>query len=293
MPRIIRQALYEKLRELPALREFQRDFEELSGLKLAFVDELGLRDDPGNDALPVCGCIRRFDQGRLMCARTRQAVLAMAGQKPACVPCDAGMSEVAVPLSISGMRAGYFVFCGISTRVPDQAMIRKARHLLLKNGIDLTEAELETRFSESPMISSAKLEAYQRIVHLAASHIALTVTDRLSDPDSAMPPSVLKACGFIRAKALQEDISLGDVARHSGCSEGHFSRLFHHATGFTFREYVTQVRVEHAKALLLSTARSVTEIAYESGFQSISQFHRVFQKVHGISPGKLRATRSA
>ena len=88
-----------------------------------------------------------------------------------------------------------------------------------------------------------------------------------------------------------EDLGLPAVARHCGVSEGHLSRLFHHATGLTFREYVTQVRAEHARALVLHTSRGITEIAYESGFQSLSQFHRVFRKAYGTSPGQLRASR--
>lgn len=103
-----------------------------------------------------------------------------------------------------------------------------------------------------------------------------------------MPPAVIKACGFIRSRALVEDISLSLVARYCGVSEGHLSRLFHHATGLTFREYVAQVRVEHAKALLLHSGKGVTEIAYEAGFQSLSQFHRVFRKAFGSSPGTMR-----
>jgi AraC-like DNA-binding protein len=43
--------------------------------------------------------------------------------------------------------------------------------------------------------------------------------------------------------------------------------------------------------LILQTSRGITEIAYESGFQSISQFHRVFRKTYGMPPGRLRATR--
>jgi AraC-like DNA-binding protein len=143
----------------------------------------------------------------------------------------------------------------------------------------------------SPLATPESMEACQRIVHLAARQIALKVTDQLVDPEAAMPPVVVKACGYIRARAIVEDLGLAGVARYCAVSEGHLSRMFHHATGLTFREYLTQVRVEHARALIMHTGRGVTEIAYESGFQSLSQFHRVFRKAYGISPGKLRASR--
>ena len=142
------------------------------------------------------------------------------------------------------------------------------------------------------MADASKLGAYQRIAHLAAKQIALKITDQLVGVEAAMPPAVLKACGFIRAHAINEDLALSTVARHCNVSEGHLSRIFHHATGLTFREYLAQVRVDHAKNLLLHTNRSVTEIAYESGFQSISQFHRSFRRATGMAPGQLRAERT-
>jgi AraC-like DNA-binding protein len=289
MPRIIRRALYQKLRELPELLEFQRDFELLSGMKLAFVNELGLGDDLRRDQLPLCAAMNASEAGRAMCARSRHALLANTGDHSSCMLCDAGLSEAAIPLNISGIKAGYFMFGGTAPQPPNQQTIQKARHLLKKNGIQIDDRDLETWLSQTPVMPSETLDAYKRIVHLAAKQIALKVTDQLVDPEVAMPPSVIKACGYIRSRALVDDINLADVARHCCVSEGHLSRIFHHATGLTFREYLTQVRIERAKSLLLNSGKSVTEIAYESGFQSLSQFHRVFRKVYGSSPGEMRS----
>lgn len=292
MPRIIRRALYQKLRELPELLEFQRDFELLSGMKLAFVDELGLGDDLRRSQLPLCTAMDASEAGRAMCARARHALLAKTGDDSSCMLCDAGLSEAAIPLAISGIKAGYFMFGGTSPQVPNQQTIQKARHLLKKNGIHIDDRNLETWFSQTPVMPSETMEAYKRIVHIAAKQIALKITDQLVEPEAAMPPSVVKACGYIRTHALLDNINLAEVARHCCVSEGHLSRIFHHATGLTFREYLTQVRIERAKSLLIHTAKSVTEIAYESGFQSLSQFHRVFRKIHGSSPGEMRSKRS-
>lgn len=289
MPRIIRRALYQKLRELPELLEFQRDFELLSGMMLAFVDELGLGDDLRREPLPLCAAMNASEAGRAMCARSRHALLANTGDHSSCMLCDAGLSEVAIPLNISGIKAGYFMFGGTAPLPPNQQTIQKARHLLRKNGIPIDGQDLETWLSQTPVMPSETLDAYKRIVHLAAKQIALKVTDQLVDPEVAMPPPVIKACGYIRSRALVDDINLAKVARHCCVSKGHLSRIFHHATGLTFREYLTQVRIERAKSLLIHSGKSVTEIAYESGFQSLSQFHRVFRKVYGSSPGEMRS----
>ncbi len=291
MPRIIRRALYQKLRELPELLEFRRDFELLSGMKLAFVNELGLGEDLLRDQLPLCAALNASEAGRAMCARCRHALLATANDHPSCTLCDAGLNEVAIPLNISGIKAGYFMFGGTVPMPPNQQTIQKARHLMKKHGIGIDDRDLEARLSQTPVVPAETVGAYKRIVHLAAKQIALKITDQLVNPGVAMPPSVTKACGYIRAHALVDDINLAGVARHCCLSEGHLSRLFHHATGLTFREYLTQVRIERAKSLLVHPGKSVTEIAYESGFQSLSQFHRVFRKVYGASPGEMRSKR--
>lgn len=288
MPRIIRRALYQKLRDLPELREFQRDFELLSGLRLDFVDELGIGEDGGPKESAICAAIAASANGRAMCARMRHGLFAAATEHPACAMCDAGMAEAVVPLRISGIHAGFFVFGGVAVQQQDLHSRRKIRHLLRKAGVEIEDAALDNLLDVSPVMPRETIAAYQRIVHLAAKQIALKVTDQLADPEAQMPSSVIKACGYIRSRALMEDLSLALVARHCGVSEGHLSRLFHHATGLTFREYVAQVRIEHAKALLIHSGKGVTEIAYESGFQSLSQFHRVFRKAFGTAPGAMR-----
>lgn len=288
MPRIIRKALYLKLKELPELREFQRDFERLSGLQLVLVDDLGTCDADARSLSPMCAMLHEHPAGKKMCGRMRQSLLLQANEHPACAVCDAGMQEVAVPLRISGIPAGYFLFGGVLRQRPDHVSVQKARHLLRHHGVDTAEEELNRLLEDSPRVTPEAMEAWQRIAHLAARQIAMKLTDRLVDPETSMPPVVKKACGYIRGRSLVEDVGLADVARHCAVSEGHLSRLFHHATGLTFREYITQVRLEHAKGMVLHGGRGITEIAYESGFQSVSQFHRSFRKSFGVSPGEMR-----
>lgn len=288
MPRVIRRALFQKLKELPELLAFQRDFESLSGLKLLFVDDLGQDDGSATELSPICGELKKGATGRVMCGRMRQRLLSQAAEQPACVVCDAGLQEAAVPLRISGIPAGYFLFGGAVAQSPAHTTIHRAAHLLRHHGVELEEDRLRSLLQQSPRMVPEAMEACQRIVFLAARQIALKLTDRLVDPEAGMPPVVVKACRLIRSRGLMEDLGLPVVARECGVSEGHLSRLFHHATGLTFREYLTQLRLEHAKALILHGNHGITEIAYDSGFQSVSQFHRTFRKAYGVAPGGMR-----
>lgn len=293
MPRIIRNALYLKLKELPELAEFQRDFEKVSGLRLVLVDDLGLGEGDFREIAPICRILQESPEGRGMCARLRQELLTRAVEQPACAVCDAGLQEVAVPVRVSGIPAGYFIFGGTLPRTLEGMDIRRVLHLLRHHGIEFEEGALSYLLTGSAVAVPDTMSAWKRIVQMAARQLALKLTDQLVEAETVLPPAVVKACRHIRARVLLEELSLSSVARQCGVSEGHLSRQFHHATGLTFREYLNQVRLEHARGLILHGNRTITEIAFDSGFHSLSQFHRAFRKVYACSPGQMRAGRHA
>ena len=72
-------------------------------------------------------------------------------------------------------------------------------------------------------------------------------------------------------------------------SSFYFCKTFKKATGMTFTDYLARVRIEKVKNLLLNPHKRISEAAYECGFQSLSQFNRVFRKVAGESPTEYRA----
>jgi AraC-like DNA-binding protein len=64
--------------------------------------------------------------------------------------------------------------------------------------------------------------------------------------------------------------------------------MFKKGTGVNFTEYVSRVRIESARNLLLNPNLRISEIAYQVGFQSLTHFNRVFKKVVGESPTEFR-----
>ncbi len=289
MPRIIRQALYEKLQNLPEINGLREDFRVVSGLDLGLVDELGrgCPFEPGEGTM--CAVLREGSAGRGMCARFRQAMLVKAGAAPVAVGCDAGLREAAVPVVVGGITAGYLLMGGVSTAAADGASAARAAHLLGRAGVRMTPDECRVALERSPVMDEARFVAWLRMLGLAARQIASRMTQQITSGERPLPAAVARACRMVEQRALVEDMGLAGVADHCGVSAGHLSRLFHQATGLTFREYLARFRAEHARGLLLSTQKSVTEIAFASGFQSISQFHRVFRRVHGAAPGAVRA----
>lgn len=85
-----------------------------------------------------------------------------------------------------------------------------------------------------------------------------------------------------------EDLTLECIAETVGFSKYHFSRLFKLYTNFTFYDYLTYRRLKVAESLLIDPELSITEVALQSGFQSISTFNRVFKQAKSCTPSEYR-----
>ena len=104
---------------------------------------------------------------------------------------------------------------------------------------------------------------------------------------NAEPEVIVKAKRFVNAH-LDEKLSLETVANHVGVSPYYFCKVFKQSTEMTLTEFVNRRRVEWAKRKLLNPRARVTEVAFDVGFQSISQFNRSFLKYVGESPTRYR-----
>ena len=96
-----------------------------------------------------------------------------------------------------------------------------------------------------------------------------------------------KVMEFIHGSFYRQ-ISLGEAARIASMTESAFSRFFKLRTGMTFIDCVTEVRLGHASRMLISTTKTIAEIAYSCGFNNISNFNRVFRRKKGCTPRELR-----
>ena len=86
-----------------------------------------------------------------------------------------------------------------------------------------------------------------------------------------------------------EELSLDDVAAFAGFSRYYFSRSFKKQTGYFFKDYLCQKRLQVAMELLTRTELSMREVASRSGFGSVATFNRAFREKNGCTPSKYRA----
>ena len=114
----------------------------------------------------------------------------------------------------------------------------------------------------------------------------------LPDQPRAEPVEIWKARKFIH-EHLGEEISLMKVADLVNISPNYLSEKFKRVTGLNFVDYVARRRLEKACDLLRDRQLRISEIAFAVGFQSLSQFNRVFRRLSGKSPTEYRAAQAS
>ena len=99
---------------------------------------------------------------------------------------------------------------------------------------------------------------------------------------------ITAAMGYINTH-YREDLTLDDVAEFAGFSRFYFSRSFKKQTGYSFKDYLCQKRLQVAMDMLIRSNSPMKDVARESGFGSVATFNRVFREKKGCTPTQYRA----
>ncbi len=87
---------------------------------------------------------------------------------------------------------------------------------------------------------------------------------------------------------FHKQITLSEVSKLANMTDASFSRFFKARTGITFMDSLLEMRLGHASRLLIDTTQSIAEVAYNCGFNNISNFNRLFKKKKGCTPKEFR-----
>lgn len=101
--------------------------------------------------------------------------------------------------------------------------------------------------------------------------------------------SIIDAATSYMERNYKRELSLEEVAEQVHLNPYYFSKVFKQQTGETFIDYITRIRIEHAKRWMSNKEISLKEICYLVGYNDPNYFSRVFKKVTGITPTEYRA----
>lgn len=144
-------------------------------------------------------------------------------------------------------------------------------------------------FSDSILISaSIYSKLIEMLVLIGREYTGKrAASDTAASRQSGHTEKFITVCNYIHEHCT-EDLSLDDIADYAGFSKYHFTRLFKNYTGFSFYKYLNKKRIEHAEQLLVDPSLSITEVALQSGFSSLSSFIRMFKLIKECTPTEFR-----
>ena len=221
------------------------------------------------------------------CLETQQKISEAQDHGPRTVKCFAGLCDTGVPVSVGDEVLGFLQTGQIFTQKPSKAQFSKTVQQLTDWGWKVDLRKLEEAYFQTRVITPKQYESVLRLLTIFAQHLSLVSNQLLVRRANSEPPAITRAKQFIEEHQAEE-ISLGDVAKAVNTSTFYFCKMFKKATGLNFTDYLSRVRVEKAKNLLLNPNMRISEVAFAAGFQSLSHFNRVFRRIAGESPTNYR-----
>lgn len=111
---------------------------------------------------------------------------------------------------------------------------------------------------------------------------------RTSEEDSPQEERTIQGITRFLQEHLVEEVSLSVLAEEFHLNPQYISQLFKSEIGVNFLAYLTNIRMEHAKKLLLTTSLSIAEVSEQSGYGDYRVFTKVFKKTEGVTPSQYR-----
>lgn len=236
---------------------------------------------------PFCAMLAENPGTLAVCLQAHENMIRHTGVLPHSVTCPFGLTETAVPVKLGEKTIGYLRIGQVLRHATAKSDASKVAQTLSQHGVRFTN-KVRDAWEKNLLIPSEKYDAIVRLLTFFAEQLSGFANQIMLEKENAEPLVVRKAREYI-TKNKKESFSLTDVARESGASVFHFCKVFKKTTGLTFTDYVARVRLEDAKAELLNPNRRISEIAYDVGFKSLTQFNRVFKRIFGQSPTQFRA----
>lgn len=280
-----------KLSESKLYQDYEKAFLKATGLPLAIRPakayqkaENDLKMEGGS---PFCALLARTNAGCANCLKMQAELETNLGMEPKSLHCFAGLCDSAVPIRVGNELIAFLQTGQVLLHQPNQEEFSRTTKQLLAWGSQVNLKSLEEAYFQTQVLDQGQYEAMLSLLSTFAEHLA-TISNSIEIEESGEDPKlVMNAKRYIQDH-FNEKISLDEASQAVNASTRHFCKVFKSATGITFTDYLARVRVEKAKHLLMNPNLRISEIAFETGFESISQFNRSFKRITNQSPSQFR-----
>jgi AraC-like DNA-binding protein/ligand-binding sensor protein len=289
MSRHENKGLIESLMNSKIFQDYEKAFSETTGLPVSLrpVESWQLPHHGKRHENPLCAMLAEKSRSCATCLQMQQQLSESAQFEAATVTCQLGLVDTAVPVRLGEQLIGFLQTGQVLRKKATPSQIERAAKLIAEWGLEVTRERLQSVYAGTKVLPSKQYEAMVKLLSIFAEHISVMSNRIVVHRENSESPVIRRAKEFI-VENQAEDLSLGQVAKAVNTSVFHFCKMFKKATGLNFTEYVSRVRVEKARNLLLNPNLRISEIAYEVGFQSLTHFNRVFKKITGQSPTDYR-----
>jgi len=282
-------SLLEALSASKVFRDYERAFTEATGLPVALrsVESWQLPHHGKRNEGPFCALMASASRSCAGCLQNQEKLSQAAALGPRTIHCATGLCDTAVPVRLGDRLIGFLQTGQIFRKAPTESQFAQTLRLLDTWGVELGREELRKAYFASRVVPAKQHDSVIKLLSIFAQHLAILSNQVLMQQANAEPPVITRARDYIQ-EHLTDGLRLGQVAKAVNTSPFYFCKIFKRATGINFTDYVSRVRIEKSKNLLLNPNLRISEIAFEVGFQSLTHFNRVFKKILGQSPTQYR-----
>jgi AraC-like DNA-binding protein/ligand-binding sensor protein len=271
-------------------RDYERAFSEATGLPVALrpVESWQLPMRGKRQENPFCRMMAGKNAACAACLQVSEILSRRGTHAPQTITCKMGLCDTVVPVRLGDRLIGFLQTGEVFLRKPTEAEFERAVKQMAEWGLDVAPEELKKTFFGTPVISRRQHQSIVKLLSIFSKHLSALSNQLIVQQENAEPPVITRAKEYINEHQA-EVLSLGQVAKAVNTSRYHFCKLFKKLTGINFTDYVSRIRIEKSKNLLLNQNLRISEIALEVGFQSLSHFNRVFKRILGQSPTEYRS----
>lgn len=281
---------FDYLSKSKEFKEFADILTNLIGLRAALYDKehkrtRGLHDPKKGN--PLCDLIRAKEEGLNRCNACdwEHCNLAIRSGQPLRYICHAGFIDMSIPIYVDGKHISS-IMCG--QFLPEPPSEKGLREFCRRNSCyGFTPSKVRKAYYQAPYISSEQIDLVLKLFSFFVHHLCENL-QRIQNLSLAQERKEISAAREYVVAHFHENITLADISKHIHMSPAYFSHLFHKLSGTNLTKYIQKTRMEAVKRKLESSTDSITQIAFDCGFNNLTHFNRVFQSHEKCTPSRYR-----